>query len=564
MPVNNDEKRLGQCFETAIKVIYEIIAELQPASVSQSDTLSVDSIMNNINTFTLDTEEDEKIDEVKMKIENIFQEYLPHLSAMYQNYALNFLCQYGYDSEKRKFSDSLSIGTVLPLYRGFQGLLASIDAFKAAWNGSVSAVEKFVTSYPTLKNKPGLWGTTLLYSAAKNGHLDLVEYLIEIAKCSVNAQNEQHLGKILSSTKKTLNYDCKAKAASTALHGACFNGHLKIVQYLVEHGANYFIKNQALETPLMNIGNHKDIQQYFQNYLLLGYSRNLSSFPDRPISEENTRQVDCVWEFKSLNASKWDAFSSDESNTLQESLIINPDKQFRHEIRLTVNSDIYSVSVVQFLRSGKKRDENDLAWVRCRGSSILNFNCYSLWQIMFLKHPQAETNVAPSLDVSSMPTTDDLSFKIQLHSWYNCDATTNSQLDVAMDYRKKIVSCTLVHISAENLNFNLRTFSFINETKTITGYIRWIPKLVSNNEQDKNKIRHIDNFAGMTNLNPIPLTVERSEQITAATDSASSKADGLFEEENGDDAASAGFSNDLDDDDDDKDDDSQNSEEVNV
>ena len=76
-----------------------------------------------------------------------------------------------------------------------------------------------------------------MYSAAKNGHLDLVVYLIETAKCSVNAQNEQHLGKILSSTKKTLNYDCKAKAASTALHGACFNGHLNIVQYLVEHSA---------------------------------------------------------------------------------------------------------------------------------------------------------------------------------------------------------------------------------------------------------------------------------------------------------------------------------------
>ena len=324
---------------------------------------------------------------------------------------------------------------------------------------------------------------------------------------------------------------------------------------------NYFIKNQALETSLMNIENHKDIQQYFQNYLLLGYSRNLSSFPDRPISEENIRQIDCVWEFKSFNASKWDAFSSDESNTLQEFLIINPDKQFRHEIRLTVDSDIYSVSVVQFLRSGKKRDENDLAWVRCRGSSILNFNCYSLWQIMFLKHPQAETNVVPSLDVSSMPTTDDLSFKIQLHLGTIVMATTNSQLDVAMDYHKEIVSCTLARISAENLNFNLQTFSFINEKKTITSYIRWIPKLVSNNEQDKNKIRHIDNFAGMMNLNPIPLTIKRSEQIAAATDSASLKADGLFEDENGDDAVSAAFSDDLDDIDD-KDDHLQNSEEV--
>ena len=75
--------------------------------------------------------------------------------------------------------------------------LASIDAFQAAWNGNLSIVKEFIKNYPTFKDKPGLWGTTLLYSAARNNHMNIVKYLIEIAQCSVNAQNEQHLEKAL-------------------------------------------------------------------------------------------------------------------------------------------------------------------------------------------------------------------------------------------------------------------------------------------------------------------------------------------------------------------------------
>ncbi|CAF3319932.1 unnamed protein product [Rotaria socialis] len=200
--------------------------------------------------------------------------------------------------------------------------------------------------------------------------MNSVVYLIETAKCSVNAQNEQHLEKILSSSKKNLDYESKTKAASTALHGACFNGHLIIVKYLVENGANYFIKNQALETPLMNIGSHEDMKQYFRNYLLLGYSKAMSGLPDKAVSDEPIQIVDCVWEYKPFNDPQWYSFSSEESDVLQKSLIIEPDQQFKHEIRLTVRKGIYNVSMVQFLRSGKNICENNLAWVRCRGSSI--------------------------------------------------------------------------------------------------------------------------------------------------------------------------------------------------
>ncbi|CAF4401040.1 unnamed protein product [Rotaria socialis] len=380
--------------------------------------------------------------------------------------------------------------------------------------------------------------------------MNSVVYLIETAKCSVNAQNEQHLEKILSSSKKNLDYESKTKAASTALHGACFNGHLIIVKYLVENGANYFIKNQALETPLMNIGSHEDIKQYFRNYLLLGYSKTMSGLPDNAVSDEPIQIVDCVWEYKPFNDPQWYSFSSEESDVLQKSLIIEPDQQFKHEIRLTVRKGIYNVSMVQFLRSGKNICENNLAWVRCRGSSILNFDCYSLWQIMFLKHPQAKSNSVSSLKIFNISTVDDSTFEIELHSWYNCDANTNERFDFAMNYRQKVVALSLDFISDKSLTFNLQAFSFSNNKETITGFIRWIPKLISNNEEDRSKLKAIDNFSAMTNLNPIPLTKKYLQQIATATDINLTKDDELLEDRNGDDATSLGFSNDLDDDDD--------------
>jgi hypothetical protein len=53
------------------------------------------------------------------------------------------------------------------------------------------------------------------------------------------------------------------------------------------------------------------------------------------------------------------------------------------EIRLINLNDIYIISTVQFLRSSQNPDgNNNLAWIRCRSLSILNFDCYSLWQMM--------------------------------------------------------------------------------------------------------------------------------------------------------------------------------------
>ncbi|CAF5180313.1 unnamed protein product, partial [Rotaria magnacalcarata] len=112
--------------------------------------------------------------------------------------------------------------------------------------GKLTPVKDFIKDYPTFKDKPGLHGTTLLYSAAKNNHLRIVKYLVENAQCSVNAQNLQDLAKALSGVTTAGaggHYEVNPSAASTALHGACFGGHLEIVEYLIEHDADYFILN---------------------------------------------------------------------------------------------------------------------------------------------------------------------------------------------------------------------------------------------------------------------------------------------------------------------------------
>ncbi|CAF3307715.1 unnamed protein product [Rotaria socialis] len=106
----------------------------------------------------------------------------------------------------------------------------------------------------------------------------------------------------------------------------------------------------------------------------------MSDLPDKPILEETTLIVDCVWEYMILNQRRSQLISSDESEILQKSLIIEPDQQFKCEIRLTAPDSFYRISMAQFLSSSTNKDEGNSAWVRCRDSSSLNFDCFSLWQ----------------------------------------------------------------------------------------------------------------------------------------------------------------------------------------
>jgi hypothetical protein len=309
------------------------------------------------------------------------------------------------------------------------------------------------------------------------------------------------------------------KAGSTALHAACFGGYLEIVQYLIEHGANYFIRNQAEETPIMNGEHHQHIIKYFQNFLNLGYTKREHDLPSTPIVEGiNQSMKDCVWEYKPFSDSTWSVFNIDASKELNESLIVEPGQQFKQEIYITMSSTIYTVSTFRFLRSGRDQDQNeDLAWIRCRGSSILNFDCYAIWQILLIKHPQSKSDSETCLEPIDFSTTEDQTFEIQLNSWYNCDAKTNSLLDQAMNNRRSYINLCVDGLSDDVLHFDLMKFSFNNKQSTISGFLRWIPKLVSNNGLNKHQIIHIDNFQTLTNLEPIPLTTKSLKEVSQAT-----------------------------------------------
>ncbi|CAF4746504.1 unnamed protein product, partial [Rotaria magnacalcarata] len=81
---------------------------------------------------------------------------------------------------------------------------------------------KFLRLHPDYKDKSGFWGTTLLYSAARGGFIDLVTYLVETVSCSVNAQNQRELAFALITDNDTdrqdpaiLGYDPDPKLAAT-------------------------------------------------------------------------------------------------------------------------------------------------------------------------------------------------------------------------------------------------------------------------------------------------------------------------------------------------------------
>ncbi|KAI9223898.1 ankyrin repeat-containing domain protein [Blastocladiella britannica] len=74
-------------------------------------------------------------------------------------------------------------------------------------------------------------GNTALHMASANGHLDIVQFLLEkLAGVHVNAANEQ---------------------GNTPMHWAALNGHVEIVTALIAAGADLTLTNKAGKSPLI-------------------------------------------------------------------------------------------------------------------------------------------------------------------------------------------------------------------------------------------------------------------------------------------------------------------------
>lgn len=561
MSENDDETRFKTCLQECIQLVKEKIGKMDYPRKSSSrgfdsSRLNIPELDTTIHTFSIDSTEHKIIQEVTEGLERILKSYLPSLDKKFQNYLLDLLHSYGY-RKTRKFINVLNLGNLKTLLADLDECLASLDAFRAAWQGDKNKIAKFLKEYPAAKDKTGVWGTTLLYSAARNNHYELVKYLITKAQCSVNAQNRQHIKRALATAISSKDdFENKPSSGSTALHGACFNGHLEIVKLLVSHKADYFKKNHIEETPIMNAGRWPDILDYFREILILGYSSTKRDLPNTPILEDSGKRiVDCVWEYAPVAGVEWRPFSTEASAVLQKSLIVPANEQFKHEIHLKVEGDLCQVSLIEFLQSGKHRGaDQKLAWIRCRGSSIANFDCYALWQIMFTKHPQASSD--RSLGMLTIPTVPKSGFKLKLNSWYFCDAKLNDELDEAMKCRRRKNRLDIDNIKEFNVEFDLQKFSFTNDKEMVSGYVRWVPKMISNHHRGSGKIISVDEFHSAGNMNIIPLTVAKFKQILRRKGTRSMNND----EEDGEDTDEDDLVNTLsgdDDDDDDPDDDTE-------
>ncbi|XP_055742095.1 protein fem-1 homolog C-like isoform X2 [Salvelinus fontinalis] len=160
--------------------------------------------------------------------------------------------------------------------------------FNAARDGKLRLLQKL------LENKTGVEvtklmaekinGGTSLLMAARYGHLDLVEYLLECCCApvevggSVNFDGETiegapplwaasaagHLKVVQSLLGHGASVNNTTLTNSTPLRAACFDGHLDIVKYLVEHKADLEVANRHGHTCLMIscYKGHKEIAQY--------------------------------------------------------------------------------------------------------------------------------------------------------------------------------------------------------------------------------------------------------------------------------------------------------------
>ena len=452
---NVDEKKFKQCLQTLINLVSDANDHLKGKSNEQ-----------------------QVLNDLKKQLKSSLERSLASLAAPCRNYLRHLLDEYHYSEKEKTFSNAFTKNSVPEFLHDLQGRLASLKAFQAAWDGEQSVVEEFVETYPNLKDQSGLYQTTLLYSAARNNHFPLVKYLIEQGHCSVNAANEEYLDRGDEPSSK-------AAIGSTALHAACFQGHLDIVKYLIAHGGDYFQLNNAQETPIENGKSKLNVKKFFQDFVFQSYSQPSTQRPKqtmlRKIEETEEIIVDCVWEYKPLTLDQWVPFDEQIAERIHDALTT---KQIQSEFPLkSSRRESNHLSLAKFLRF---EDHDDLtkkaAWIRCRGSSLLNFHSYSHWQMMFTKHPSGTPMSPPSIKVFDPSTAG-----TQLSSWYFVDQQTNLLLETAVNYRRRYAT---VDFRGEKILVDLVNFTLMNDSRTVEGCLRWIPKYIL----DPNDLTPVDNF----------------------------------------------------------------------
>ncbi|NXM58874.1 FEM1C protein, partial [Illadopsis cleaveri] len=160
--------------------------------------------------------------------------------------------------------------------------------FNAARDGKLRLLSKLLAS-KTREEVAQLMsektnGATPLLMAARYGHLDMVEYLLDHCSASIEvggsvnfdgetiegapplwaASAAGHLKVVQCLLDHGASVNNTTLTNSTPLRAACFDGHLEIVKYLVEHKADLEVSNRHGHTCLMIscYKGHKEIAQY--------------------------------------------------------------------------------------------------------------------------------------------------------------------------------------------------------------------------------------------------------------------------------------------------------------
>ncbi|CAF4837813.1 unnamed protein product, partial [Rotaria socialis] len=433
--------------------------------------------------------------------------HLPNYDETTYNYFLDFLYDFHFDGDS--FIEVLSSDNLLIFAHNLAIFIDSIQACRECQSGNLSIVKEFLSKNPSHKDQPLLNGYTLLYVATANNHLEIMKYLIEEAKCSVNAQNQND---------SSANMD-------TPLHIACSSGHADIVRYLLHKGANCYVQNKKEETPTMIAKHNPALFDIFRNHFVLHYLLQGSRSCDLPtmtIDDEISKlkydtsllEYNCTWEFKPLHQLDWQKFAEKESKILCKTLRETSDL----DIFLNVEDQMYTVSMRRFLKSGNSTQVNEnQAWIRCRGSSVYNFDIVSIWQIMFTQHgcvvdKEKESPQLKSIDIPTIFNSDQ--FDYRLNSWYNAEEFLNAAIEEAMNQHLRYLTIRTQLLGL--ITFNLESFSFQDVNRKIAGYIRWLPRFVSVDRTMK-RIMPIDNFQDISRQDQPPEPLRKSLLCTLAT-----------------------------------------------
>lgn len=437
--------------------------------------------------------------DIAKKIEDLIKQLhdSPSFVTTEYDYFLDFLYHFNFIHDR--FTEAFTMTSLSNFELNLMIFIQSLEAYQGAQNGNIDIVEKFLEKDPSSKNRPLLNGHTLLYVATMNQRLEMIKYLIEKEKCSVNA----------------LNQNDTIPAMDTALHIACYKGYANITDYLLSQSANCYIKNKKEETATMIANTSSSLYTVFLKHLVLDYTRKVSSKINLPIMtiadelssinyDTNALSNNCIWEFKLLHQQNWQVFLEKESSDLTTNLRVKSDIK----IDLNVQERIWTISMMKFLKEDNSSNANEnQAWIRCRGSSIYNFDVISRWQLMLIICPTVTDNKyqAPQLRTMPIPSVFNRDrFEYHLNSWYNADEMISKSIDEAINQRLRCLTINTRFLGV--LRFNLEFFSFASEDNTIQGFVRWIPKFVNVDVKTK-QIRLVDDFQAieLQNNPPVPL-----------------------------------------------------------